>query len=75
MHSQSVLHARILRLYFLVLEAQAEALAIDHLDPDRWDELEERRPDGHVRGRGGVLWHIIDGANAKMMALRDRSFP
>jgi hypothetical protein len=75
MHSESVVYARILRLHLIIQEAQAEALAVDHLDATDWGRPEVEVSNGRERIRGGVLWHIIDTNHARLMALCDRAFP
>lgn len=75
MHAESVLHARVLRLHFLIQEAQAEALLQDHLDESLWDVVGPHERPGRESQRGGVLWCMIDENHAKMMMMVDRAFP
>ena len=64
------LHLKILNLWYRLQELEAQALAVDHLDPERWEYAKDRR------GRpldGGILWNNIDRLNAELNALLDET--
>jgi len=59
-HPQNPEYLKLLRYWYKMKVYEAEALSVDHLDPEKWDI------------DGGKLWCKIDSLNGKILLLLDK---